>query len=36
VRLLVDQPLVEFPGGHNGCVLRPPAFAALLRDVFGD
>ncbi len=33
---LLGQTLVEFPGSHNGYVLRPRAFAALLRDVFGD
>ncbi len=27
---------VEFPGGHNGHVLHPRAFAARLRDVLGD
>jgi pimeloyl-ACP methyl ester carboxylesterase len=27
---------VEFPGGHNGHVLHPRAFAARLRAVLGD
>jgi hypothetical protein len=27
------EPLVEFPGGHTGWLLRPKAFAAKLREV---
>ncbi|HEY8745795.1 MAG TPA: alpha/beta hydrolase, partial [Chloroflexota bacterium] len=27
--------LEEFPGGHNGYMLHPRAFAARLREVFG-
>jgi hypothetical protein len=27
---------VEFPGGHNGNVLHPRAFAERLRYVLGD
>ncbi len=37
-RLLAAElgtPYVEFPGGHSGCVFRPRAFAARLRDVLG-
>lgn len=29
----LGRPFVEFPGGHNGFVLHPKAFAARLRDV---
>ncbi len=35
-RLLAEElgtPCVEFPGGHNGAVFRPRAFAARLHDV---
>jgi pimeloyl-ACP methyl ester carboxylesterase len=28
--------IVEFPGGHNGYVLHPRAFAAKLREVLGE
>ena len=37
-RALADRlgtQFVEFPGGHNGYVLRPRAFAAMLRELFG-
>jgi pimeloyl-ACP methyl ester carboxylesterase len=37
-RLLAEElgtPYAEFPGGHNGSVFRPRAFAATLRDVLG-
>lgn len=29
----LGTPLVEFPGGHNGYILHPRAFAARLREV---
>ncbi len=32
----MGTPLVEFPGGHNGFVTHPRAFAARLQDVFGN
>jgi pimeloyl-ACP methyl ester carboxylesterase len=31
----LGTPLVEFPGGHNGHVSHPRAFAAKLREVLG-
>ena len=37
-RALADRlgtTFAEFPGGHNGYVLRPRAFAAKLHDLFG-
>jgi hypothetical protein len=37
-RALADElgrPLVEFPGGHSGFLLRPTAFADRLREVLG-
>lgn len=33
--VLLNQPLIEFPGGHNGWLLRPRAFGARLRQVLG-
>ena len=30
----LDRPLVEFPGGHSGCVFVPEGFAATLRETF--
>lgn len=31
---LLERPLVEFPGGHTGWLLRPKAFAARLAETF--
>jgi pimeloyl-ACP methyl ester carboxylesterase len=30
---LVDTPIVEFPGGHNGNLTHPRAYAARLREI---
>jgi hypothetical protein len=30
----LERPLVEFPGGHTGWLLRPSAFAAQLIELF--
>ncbi|TMD64038.1 MAG: hypothetical protein E6I97_25215 [Chloroflexi bacterium] len=32
----LGRAFVEFPGGHNGPMLHPRAFAQRLRDVLGD
>lgn len=32
----LGRPLVEFPGGHSGFILRPRAFAARLRELLAD
>jgi hypothetical protein len=29
----LGEPLVEFPGGHTGWLLRPKGFAAKLREI---
>jgi pimeloyl-ACP methyl ester carboxylesterase len=31
---ILERPLVEFPGGHTGWLLRPAAFAAQLIEIF--
>ena len=31
---VLERPLVEFPGGHTGWLLRPTAFAARLIEIF--
>jgi pimeloyl-ACP methyl ester carboxylesterase len=31
---VLERPLVEFPGGHTGWLLRPKAFAAQLSETF--
>jgi pimeloyl-ACP methyl ester carboxylesterase len=31
---ILERPLVEFPGGHTGWLLRPRAFAAQLLEIF--
>jgi pimeloyl-ACP methyl ester carboxylesterase len=31
---ILERPLVEFPGGHTGWMLRPKAFAAQLAETF--
>jgi len=32
---IIGRPIVEFPGGHTGYVLRPKAFARKLEELFG-
>ena len=32
---IIGRPVVEFPGGHTGYVLRPKAFARKLEELFG-